>query len=247
MIHVDRLSKAFGANLVLDEVSFAIEPGEIVLLLGGNGVGKSTLLRCLLGLVSYQGSILVAGLDPSTAGREVRRRVGYMPQGIALHLDLTVAETLRFYTELRHADPARAQLLLAEVELTHKAHALVGELSGGMRQRLQFALALLDDPAVLLLDEPTASLDRASCELLVSRLDALARAGKTILVSTHASQSLAGVAVRAIELAGGQARSSWPEPDRSSVVVHAGSNWQVAVHPPSIETRRVSTSHEALS
>ena len=207
MIHVEGLHQAFGPNRVLDGVSFDAEPGELILLLGGNGAGKSTLLRCLLGVVSYQGTIAVAGLDPLRQGREVRRRIGYMPQGIALHLDLTVAATLRFYGELRGSSPARASELLASVELADRSDTLVGELSGGMRQRLQFALALLDDPAVLLLDEPTASLDDASRDLLIDRLGALARTGKTILVSTHARHDLAPVADRAVVLAAGRVQS----------------------------------------
>jgi ABC-type multidrug transport system ATPase subunit len=204
MIRVEELRKAYGRNRVLDGVSFGADPGELVLLLGPNGAGKSTLLRCLLGLVSYQGSILIAGLDPLRRGREARRRIGYVPQGIALHLDLTVAETLRFYGELRGAPPARARAVLAEVELADKLDAKVGELSGGMRQRLQFALALLDDPAVLLLDEPTASLDDKSRDLLTRRLRELVSAGKTVLLSTHAHRDLAAIADRAVVLAGGQ-------------------------------------------
>jgi ABC-type multidrug transport system ATPase subunit len=211
MIHVDSVYKAFGPTPVLDGVSFDVAPGELALLLGVNGAGKSTLLRCLLGIVSYRGSIRVAGLDPLACGREVRRRIGYMPQGIALHLDLTVSETLRFYRDLRRAPAERAQCLLGQVELADHAEALVGELSGGMRQRLQFALALLDDPAVLLLDEPTASLDDSSRAVLVGQLDALARAGKTILVSTHARHELATVADRALVINDGHLRELPPD------------------------------------
>jgi ABC-type multidrug transport system ATPase subunit len=165
-----------------------------------------------------------------------------MPQGIALHFDLTVAETLRFYSELRRVEAARAQELLAEVELTDKIGALVGELSGGMRQRLHFALALLDDPAVLLLDEPTASLDDASRELLVGRLGALARSGKTILVSTHARQDLASITDRTIELAGGQVRSSRFERDAApGAEIHATGFRSVAVETAASAGREASS------
>ena len=206
MIEIDALSKTVGVRRVLDGVTFGVDRGELVLLLGGNGAGKSTLLRCLLGLVSYEGAIRVGGFDPLRDGREVRRRIGYMPQGIALHLDLTVAETLRFHAELRGASLDRGRALLAEVELTDTLDVAVGALSGGMRQRLQFALALLDDPPVLLLDEPTASLDDASRLLLVRRLGELARAGKAVLVSTHAHRDLAAYADRAVVLDGGRSR-----------------------------------------
>jgi Cu-processing system ATP-binding protein len=205
MIQVEALYQAYGPFPVLDGVTFEARRGELLLLLGGNGAGKSTLLRCLLGLVPYQGSIAIDGLDPLRQGRLVRRRIGYMPQGIALHLDLTVEETLRFYSELRGAPVARADSLLAEVELQDKIEARVGELSGGMRQRLQFALALLDDPPILLLDEPTASLDDWSRELLTRRARELADRGKAVLLSTHARVELQAVADRALVLTGGRA------------------------------------------
>jgi ABC-type multidrug transport system ATPase subunit len=188
-------------------VSFAVTPGELVLLLGDNGAGKSTLLRCLLGLVAYEGEIRVSGLDPLRDGRAARRRIGYLPQGSALHLDLTVVETLRFYAELRGAPLERGRALLEEVELEDQIETRVGALSGGMRQRLHLALALLGDPPVLLLDEPTASLDQRSRDLLVRRLGDLRRDGKAVLVSTHGRRDLAAVADRAMLLSGGRA---WP-------------------------------------
>ncbi|HVR30025.1 MAG TPA: ABC transporter ATP-binding protein [Thermoanaerobaculia bacterium] len=207
MIHVDNLCKDYGRNRVLDGVSFSVEPGELLLVLGGNGAGKSTLLRCLLGLVSYRGAITVAGLDPLRQGRAARRRMGYMPQGSALHLDLTVAQTLRFHRELRRAPREACDRLLRDVDLEGKADARVSDLSGGMKQRLQFALALLDDPPVLLLDEPTASLDDWSRDFLTSRVRRLTDAGKSVLLSTHARDELLGIADRAILLRAGVAEA----------------------------------------
>jgi ABC-type multidrug transport system ATPase subunit len=207
VISVENVRQAYGSNLVLDGVTFEVAPGRLTLLLGGNGVGKSTLLRCLLGLIPYEGTIRIAGIDPLASGREARRRTGYMPQGIALHLDLTVAETLRFHRELRQASHERERTLLEEVDLADRLDVRVGELSGGQRQRLHFALALLDDPAVLLLDEPTASLDDKSRDLLVERLCAVKRTGKAILISTHARQELAAIADSAMMLTGGRARA----------------------------------------
>jgi ABC-type multidrug transport system ATPase subunit len=200
MIQVENLRKTYGPRLVLDGVSFDVSPGELVLLLGGNGTGKSTLLRCLLGLVSYAGVVRIAGFDPLRQACEARRRVGYMPQSFALHLNLTVADTLWFHSALRGVAPERARALLGDVHLADTLNTVVGSLSGGMRQRLQFAIALLDDPPVLLLDEPTASLDDWSRDFLVRRLRELADAGKTILLSTHARTELAAVADRAIVL-----------------------------------------------
>jgi ABC-type multidrug transport system ATPase subunit len=210
MIRVENLSQAYGANLVLDGVSFSVESGELLLVLGGNGAGKSTLLRCLLGLVPYEGRIAVAGLDPLRQGREARRSIGYMPQGCALHQNLTVAETLRFHRELRRAPLEACERLLGEVELRARAHDRVRDLSGGMRQRLQFALALLDDPPILLLDEPTASLDDWSRDFLTGRVRSLADAGKAVLFSTHAHGELLGRADRALLLEAGAAEELDP-------------------------------------
>lgn len=186
MIETRGLSKAYGATPVLDRIDLQVDRGEVLLLLGCNGSGKSTMFRCILGLEAYAGQIRVDGLDPLRDGKEVRSRVGYMPQSDGLHSDLTVAETLAFYAALRGVDDASAGSLLAEVRLVEAAGSRVDEISGGMRQRLAFAVALLGDPPVLLLDEPTASLDGWSREVLVERVRELAGRGKAVLLATHA-------------------------------------------------------------
>ena len=196
MITVENVSKTFGRRAALDRVSLTFEPGEVTLLLGANGAGKSTLLRCLLGITDFDGSIRVNGLDPIANGRDVRALVGYMPQTGGLHPDLTVEETLRFYAEIRRVSLDRVPRLLTEANLAEHAQAKVGDLSGGMRQRLGFAVALLTDPAILVLDEPSASLDRTSREWLAQRLESAAREGRTVIASTHAEHSLHGSARR---------------------------------------------------
>ncbi len=147
MISIHGVSKFFGRRAALDGVSLTFEPGEVILLLGANGAGKSTLLRCLLGITDFEGTIRVNGLDPLKNGRDVRALIGYMPQAGGLHPDLTAEETLRFYAEIRQAPLARVPLLLREAGLADHAATRVGDLSGGMRQRLGFAVALLTDPA----------------------------------------------------------------------------------------------------
>ncbi len=204
MIEIRHLAKSYGRLQALRDLSLAIGRGEIVALLGANGAGKSTLIRCLLGLTGYCGTISVAGLDPLRQGKAVRRLIGYMPQDGGLHPDLTVARTVAFYAALRQVPEARGLALCAELGLGELAEFEVGELSGGLRQRLGFALALLSDPPILLLDEPTASLDRGSRELLVTRLEALGQAGKTILLSTHAERDLLTFPHRAIFLEEGR-------------------------------------------
>lgn len=190
MITISHLSKRYGRREALDDVSLTIRPGEVTLLLGANGAGKSTLLRCLLGITGYEGEIDVAGHDPLRQGPAVRAMIGYMPQSGGLHLDLTVAETTRLYAGIRRAPIQRADALLVEAGLGDHRDTRVGELSGGMRQRLGFALALLPDPSILVLDEPSSSLDAASRQWLARRLREVAAEGRTVILSTHAGQEL---------------------------------------------------------
>ena len=204
MIEIREVSKFYGSVAALRDVSLSVAPGELVLLLGANGAGKSTLVRSILGTLSYHGEIRVAGLDPLVDGTRVRGRIGYMAQGGGLHGDLTVAETVDFYSALRGVDGARGHELLAGVGLSDALDARVAELSGGMLQRLSFALACLSDPPVLLLDEPTASLDAASRLAVGARLRRLADDGKAILLSTHSESQLEGLADRAITLEAGR-------------------------------------------
>jgi len=190
MIEIQNLTKRYGRRAALDDVSLTVRPGEVTLLLGANGAGKSTLLRCLLGITGYEGRISVDGCDPLRDGTAVRSMIGYMPQSGGLHLDLTVGETVRLYAGIRQASLERGEALLREAGLGDHMGTNVGELSGGMRQRLGFALALLADPGILVLDEPSASLDAASRQWLVARLREAASEGRTVIVSTHAGQEL---------------------------------------------------------
>jgi ABC-type multidrug transport system ATPase subunit/ABC-type transport system involved in multi-copper enzyme maturation permease subunit len=204
MIEITNVTKRYGRRVALSGVSLTLRPGEITLLLGANGAGKSTLLRCLLGITEYEGHIRVAGRDPMTHGREVRSLVGYMPQSGGLHLDLSVGDTMRWYADIRRAPRDRGEALLKEAGLSGHESSLVGDLSGGMRQRLGFALALLTDPAILVLDEPSSSLDTGSRQWLAERLHDFAAAGRIVLVSTHAGQELLDAGHRRIVLEEGR-------------------------------------------
>jgi len=204
MIEVTNVTKRYGRRVALSGVSLTLRPGEITLLLGANGAGKSTLLRCLLGVTDFEGDIRVAGRDPLAHGREVRSLVGYMPQSGGLHLDLTVGDTMRWYADIRRAPRDRCEALLEEAGLSAHTDSLVGDLSGGMRQRLGFALALLTDPQILVLDEPSSSLDAGSRQWLAERLGTFAAAGRIVLVSTHAGQELLSAGHRRIVLEDGR-------------------------------------------
>ena len=204
MIEITSVTKRYGRRVALSSVSLTLHPGEVTLLLGANGAGKSTLLRCLLGITDFDGEIRVAGRDPRTEGRAVRALIGYMPQSGGLHLDLRVDETMRLYADIRRAPRERCAVLLEEAGLTCHASARVGELSGGMRQRLGFALALLTDPHILVLDEPSSSLDAASMTWLAGRLRSVAAEGRIVLVSTHAGQQLMAAGHRRVVLEDGR-------------------------------------------
>lgn len=221
MIRIEHVTKRYGRRPALSDVSFDLHPGEVTLLLGANGAGKSTLLRCLLGITDYDGSIAVAGFDPLRQGCAVRSLIGYMPQTGGLHPDLTVDETMCLYAAIRNVTIDRAATLLEEAGLAEHRSAKVGDLSGGMRQRLGFALALLTDPQILILDEPSASLDTASRAWLAGRLRAMAGDRRTVLVSTHAGQELLDAGSRRIVLEDGRCTELTPvarpvPPDRSS-------------------------------
>jgi Cu-processing system permease protein len=204
MITITDLSKRYGKREALAGVSLTLNRGEITLLLGANGAGKSTLLRCLLGITSFEGSISVDGHDPLTEGRLVRSMIGYMPQSGGLHPDLTIRETIEFYADIRGASGERGAQLVEEAGLGAHLATKVGELSGGMRQRLGFALALLTDPQILVLDEPSASLDAASRRWLAGRLRAVADEGRTVLISTHAGQEMLDIGDRRVTLEDGR-------------------------------------------
>jgi ABC-type multidrug transport system ATPase subunit len=219
MISTQKLTKQYGDVRALDEISLVIHDGEFVALLGPNGSGKSTLFRSLLGIQSYEGLIRVNGCDPMHQGKATRRQIGYMPQHSGLHGELTVQETINFYCRLKHSDISRALELLERVQLSSKLTSRVSELSGGMRQRLAFAIALLADPEILLLDEPTASLDSRSQTMILDWLLQLHEEGKTILISTHSKQDIMSLAMRAITLEEGKVVSDKELPKNASGVI----------------------------
>jgi nitrous oxidase accessory protein len=203
LIEARDLTVRFGGHLVLDRVGFAIRAGESVALWGANGAGKTTVLRALLGLVPCQGHLAFAGLDPRRRAKEVRRRVGFVPQEMALPAELAVEEALGFFARLRGVEGARAASLLASLELSSHAGKRVGHLSGGLKQRLALAVALLADPPVLLLDEPTANLDAAARAAFLDLLSALRAAGKTLVFSSHRPEEVAALADRVLHLRSG--------------------------------------------
>ncbi|MFA5892057.1 MAG: ATP-binding cassette domain-containing protein [Actinomycetota bacterium] len=198
-LDVQRLTKRYGARRALDEVSFLLPPGVVVCLSGANGAGKSTLLRCLAGLTSFEGRARLAGaaLPPS---RETRRDIAYLPQSVALLESATVGETLEFFAQLRGVDAVASALpegFLPPVD------ARIGSLSGGNRQRVALAVALLGSPRLILLDEPLASLDASGCEMFLRAVRRCADQGATVVISSPAHRELMDVVDRLIVLVDG--------------------------------------------
>lgn len=203
IIQVDGLTKAYGDRLVLQDISFAVRAGEAVALWGPNGAGKTTILRCLLGLTGYEGEIRVGGYSPCRDGARLRRLTGYVPQQVPA-LDMPVRELVRVVAALRGEPAGYALGRLAVFGLDQAADLPVRALSGGMQQKLILALALIGDPPVLLLDEPTANLDPESRADLLGHLKALREQGRTIIFTSHREDEVRELASRVIRLEGGR-------------------------------------------
>lgn len=203
MIEVEHLTKRYGAARAVADLSFTVRAGTAVAMWGHNGAGKTTTLRCVLGLVPFEGTIRVGGCDVRGEPRAVRRLIGYVPQSLGYY-DLSVAETVELFRALKKVgDPSRGERALELVGLSGEGGKRAGALSGGMRQRLALALALLADPPVLLLDEPTASLDARGRADLLRLLRGCKRAGKTLLFASHRPEEVRLLADRVLVLENG--------------------------------------------
>lgn len=207
MLQVDDLGKRYGEAIALEAVTFALEPGEVLALIGSNGAGKSTLIKSVTGLVRHTGSVKVGGFDVSRHSKAARRLMGYLPQHPALHGDLTVRETALFYADMKGVPHERARDGVEAVGLTEHSEKAVAALSGGMRQRLALAVALLADPPLLVLDEPGTGLD-ISARLELRHLVQEQRARQTaILLSTHWLEDVPYIADRVLVLEHGRVKS----------------------------------------
>ena len=189
-IDVRRLSRRFGAFLAVDDVSFTVQTGEIFGFLGSNGAGKSTTIRMLSGLLRpSSGTAIVGGIDVAADPEGVKRRIGYMSQRFSLYELLTVDQNIRFFGGVYGLPPAqleaRRAFVIEMAGLRGREGTLARDLAGGWRQRLALGCAILHEPAILFLDEPTGGVDPLSRRRFWGLIDALAASGVTILVTTH--------------------------------------------------------------
>ena len=224
LIEARALTKRFGPFVAVDGIDFAIRPGEAFGFLGPNGAGKSSTMR-MIGCVSpiSGGTLRVLGMDPAPDGAKIRARLGVVPQEDNLDTELTVWDNLMIYG--RYFDLPRAEIrkraeeLLEFVQLTDRRDSRVDPLSGGMKRRLTIARALINQPEVLLLDEPTTGLDPQARHMLWERLYRLKQEGVTLVLTTHYMDEAEQLCDRLVIMDGGRIVAEGPP--RELVAKHA--------------------------
>lgn len=186
-IDVRAVSKFYGSLHAVDGINLTVQRGEIFGLIGHNGAGKSTLFKMMLGLIAPSaGEILINGTAVTGSEfRHTRRQLGYLPENVVLYDNLSGLETLKFFAKLKGAPSAQCAPMLERVGLAHAVNRPLREYSKGMRQRLGFAQALLGDPRVLFLDEPTNGLDPQAIRDFYATLRGLRDSGVTIIITSH--------------------------------------------------------------
>ncbi len=197
MIEVKHLSKRYGDHLAVDDLSFTVETGQIYGFLGPNGAGKSTTMNIITGcLAATSGQVLVGGYDIFAQPKEAKRLIGYLPELPPLYPDMTPEEYLRFVAEAKGVDPAKIEEQVAHVlaltQVTELKDRLIRNLSKGYRQRVGLAQAILGDPEVVILDEPTVGLDPKQ---IIEMRELILELGKnrTVILSSHIMQEISAV------------------------------------------------------
>ncbi len=201
-IKVENITKTYGNQTVLNKVSFSIKKGEIVGFLGPNGAGKSTMMKILTTYISsFEGTAFVNGFSVSDEKLKVQKCVGYLPEHNPLYLDMYIREYLHFNAEVYKVDKSQVELVIEQTGLSSEAHKKIEQLSKGYRQRVGLANALLHNPAILILDEPTTGLDPNQLLEIRELIKTVAKkGGKTVLLSTHIMQEVEAICDRVIIL-----------------------------------------------
>lgn len=202
MIEAQGISKFYGSFVAVEDISFSIPEGQIVAFLGPNGAGKSTTMKILTGfLAPSTGTASIAGLDIQQDRIEASKRLGYLPENGPLYADMTPAELLKFFGEARGMEPdeldERTQIVVDQCAIEEVFEKPIGKLSKGFRQRVGLAQALLHDPDVLVMDEPTAGLDPNQIRDFRDNLNELGKT-KTVLISTHILREVEATADRVL-------------------------------------------------
>jgi len=203
VLEIRNVRKTFGSLVAVDDVSFSVEPGQLVGLLGPNGAGKTTTVSIIAGLVkSERGDVLIGGKPMSGDTDPLKRKIGLVPQDLALYDELTAKDNLRFFGALYNLSGAALDRAMTSaltlVGLADRARERVKAFSGGMKRRLNLAAGLLHDPDVLLLDEPTVGVDPQSRNAIFDNLEELKRRGKALLYTTHYMEEAERLADRVV-------------------------------------------------
>lgn len=226
-IVVENITKLYGTQTALNQVSFSVGKNEIVGFLGPNGAGKSTMMKILTGYIPPdEGTAKVMGFDVETSSLEVRKQIGYLPEHNPLYLEMYVKEFLSFTASLFNINNRsnRVQELIGMTGLEREQHKKIGALSKGYRQRVGLAQALIHNPAVLILDEPTTGLDPNQLEEIRSLIRQLGQE-KTVMLSTHIMQEVEALCDKVIIINQGQIVAQ----DTTDSLKHAGNRQIVTV------------------
>ncbi len=209
-LEVKDIDVLYGKTRILRGLSFDANNGELIGIIGPNGAGKTTLIKTICGLVAPKSGQVCVNGNAISRGVDSRKFIGFVPQSIGLYPHLTAAENLRVfagYCGLKRKEiPARVGEALVRVGMAHRAESIVGELSGGMKRRINFAAAILHDPAVLILDEPTAGVDTPARDAIHKTAKDLTETGMTVMLITHELDAAEHYCDRILILEDGQKR-----------------------------------------
>jgi ABC-type multidrug transport system ATPase subunit len=231
MIRVEHLTKKFGQFTAAADINLSLARGESLALWGSNGAGKTTIIRCVLGLLSFQGTIRVGGRDVARDGKRARSLIGYVPQELAFYDDLRVWEAITLFASLKNVVRVDLDATLDHVGIPGQGGKRIRELSGGMKQRLALAIALLGDPPLLVLDEVTASLDVCGRAELVALLGRLSGQGRSLLFASHRADEVTSLAQRVIMIDRGRVTAEVPV---SQFVANLGVGSVLHLHMPEL-------------
>ncbi|MFH1191963.1 MAG: ATP-binding cassette domain-containing protein [bacterium] len=208
MISVENLSKKFGENLVIDNISFEVKKGEVLGFLGPNGAGKTTTMRILTGLIApTKGNIKVGNYNILDNSLEIRKMIGYLPESVPLYEDMKVFEYIKFMAEMRGAEKQELLYKMRKIfdlcGLKKVVRQPIGELSKGYRQRVGLAQAMINDPEILVLDEPTSGLDPNQIVEIRNLIKKIGE-NKTVILSTHILQEVSATCDRVVIINNGE-------------------------------------------